>query len=121
MADAVSSNGERRHAGDAWRRGTDARPRGRGAAGNGERRQIPMRNGITIVVLHNEGCPTTAKTVELIRTCVSEMNVAAQLRQVLVRTQEEADAWRFLGSPTVQVDGRDIDPAVRANRNFGFM
>ncbi len=80
-----------------------------------------MRSGVTIIVLHNDGCPATAKTVELIRECVSEMKVAAQLRQVLVRTQEEADAWRFLGSPTVQIDGADIDPAVRASRNFGFM
>ncbi len=80
-----------------------------------------MRSGVTIVVLHNESCPATAKTVELIRTCVSELKIAAQLRQVLVRTQEEADAWRFLGSPTVQVDGLDIDPDVRAITNFGFI
>ncbi len=121
MADAATSNGEMRHAGDARGRETGARPPGIRTASNGERRHFPVRNGVTIIVLYNEDCPTTPKTVELIRKCVSEMKVAAQLRQVLVRTQEEADAWRFLGSPTVQVDGVDIEPAVRASRNFGFM
>ncbi len=80
-----------------------------------------MTRAVSIVVLHNKSCPATAKTVELIRTCVSELKVPAQLREVLVSTREEAEAWRFLGSPTVQIDGRDVDPAVRESRNFGFM
>jgi hypothetical protein len=28
-----------------------------------------------------------------------------------VRTDEEAEALRFPGSPTIRVDGRDVDPA----------
>jgi hypothetical protein len=28
-----------------------------------------------------------------------------------VRSQEEAEALRFPGSPTIRVDGRDVDPA----------
>jgi hypothetical protein len=39
----------------------------------------------------------------------------------LIRTQEEADAWRFLGSPTVQVNGLDIDSSARTSSIFGFM
>ena len=27
-----------------------------------------------------------------------------------VRTQEEAEALRFPGSPTIRIDGRDVDP-----------
>jgi hypothetical protein len=33
-----------------------------------------------------------------------------------VRTQEEAEALRFPGSPTIRVDGRDVDPAGAAGR-----
>ena len=80
-----------------------------------------MVKTIGIVVLHTEGCPSTPKTVERIRECTSELGIPINLREVLVRTQEEADAWRFLGSPTVQVNGIDIDPGARANNDFGFM
>jgi len=80
-----------------------------------------MSKAISIVVLHTEGCPSTPKTVERIRECTSELGIPTDLREVLVRTQEEADAWRFLGSPTIQVNGIEIDPVARANNDFGFM
>jgi len=80
-----------------------------------------MSKAISIIVLHTEGCPSTPKAVGMIRECTSELGIPADLREVLVRTQEEADAWRFLGSPTVQVNGLDIDPSARTSSIFGFM
>lgn len=80
-----------------------------------------MAKAISIVVLHTEGCPSTPKTIERIRESTSELGIPIDLREVLVRTQEEADAWRFLGSPTVQVNGLDIDSSARTSTSFGFM
>ena len=80
-----------------------------------------MSKAISIIVLHTEGCPSTPKAVGMIRECTSELAIPADLREVLVRTQEEADAWRFLGSPTVQANGLDIDPSARTSSLFGFM
>jgi len=80
-----------------------------------------MAQAVDIVVYYTHGCPATPRTVELIRKCVSELNIRAALREVPVTTQEEADAWWLRGSPTVQVDGRDIEPAVRASKSYGFM
>jgi hypothetical protein len=37
-----------------------------------------------------------------------------------VRTEEEARRERFLGSPTVQVNGRDIEPQARGRKDFTF-
>lgn len=80
-----------------------------------------MTKDISIVVLHTDGCPSTPKTVERIRECISELGMPTVIREVLVRTQEEADAWRFLGSPTVQINGIDIDSSARTSNMFGFM
>lgn len=80
-----------------------------------------MAKAISIIVLHTEGCPSTPKTVEMIRECSSKLGIPTDLRKVLVRTQDEADAWRFLGSPTVQVNGIDIDSSARTSSIFGFM
>lgn len=74
-----------------------------------------------IVVLHNETCPSTPKTVELITECILELGIHVDFRKVLVATQEEAESWRFLGSPTVQINGIDIDPSARDSKVFGFM
>jgi hypothetical protein len=37
-----------------------------------------------------------------------------------VETDEEAQRLRFLGSPTVRVDGRDVEPGVDARDDFGL-
>jgi hypothetical protein len=76
---------------------------------------------VRVAILHNEGCPSTAKTIELIEACTADMGIEIDFRKVLVKTQIEADALRFLGSPTVQVNGMDIDPSVRDSKIFGFM
>lgn len=79
-----------------------------------------MENALNVVVLYNEGCPATPKTVQLVEECVSEMGFHAEIRKILVDSREKANQWRFLGSPTVQINGVDIDPSVREEKVFGF-
>jgi hypothetical protein len=81
------------------------------------RQKKPMR----VVVLHNEGCPSTPKTIEWIETCAAEMGIEIVFQKILVTTPAEANKWRFLGSPTIQVNGMDIDPSVRDAKVFGFL
>ncbi len=80
-----------------------------------------MGKAIGVVVLHNEGCPATPKTIKLIEECISESGIHAELKKRLVSSQEEADDLKFLGSPTVQINGIDIDPTARNAIAFGFM
>ncbi|NJD61735.1 MAG: DUF2703 domain-containing protein [Deltaproteobacteria bacterium] len=80
-----------------------------------------MNKTLKMVVLYNEGCPATPKTIQLIEECISEYGFHVELRKILVSSQEEANEWKFLGSPTVQINGIDIDPAVRDAKVFGFM
>lgn len=75
----------------------------------------------SVVVLHDKGCPATPKTIELVKECILELGIDVHFRTVLVSTREEAEAWRFLGSPTVQVNGTDIEPSARDSKEFGFM
>jgi|MudIll2142460700_1097286.scaffolds.fasta_scaffold113397_1 hypothetical protein len=80
-----------------------------------------MDKALNMVILHNEKCPATSKTIELIEQCISESGIQVQLRKKLVSSQEEAKELKFLGSPTVQINGIDIDPGVRDAKVFGFM
>ena len=71
-------------------------------------------------VLYMEGCEATPPTVELVRDVAAGLGVSISLERVLIETADQAAALRFLGSPTVQVDGHDIEPAARDSLDFGL-
>lgn len=84
-------------------------------------KSLEQIKSVNVVVLHNEGCPSTPKAIELIETCVAEKGIKMNFQKILVKTQKEANDLRFLGSPTIQVNGIDIDPSARDTNIFGFM
>jgi predicted metal-binding protein len=75
---------------------------------------------MTIDILYFEGCPNHAPTVERVREVVRDLHANAVLREIEVKDAEDAARLRFFGSPTVQIDGEDIDPAVRGRLDYSF-
>ena len=73
-----------------------------------------------IQVFYFEDCPNYEPAVELIRRTADEIGVDADIELVSIDSTESADANRFLGSPTIQVEGIDIDPAARDRQDFGL-
>lgn len=63
-----------------------------------------------------EGCPSHPEAMELLREVLRERGIDAEVEVREVTTQEDAEALRFPGSPTILVDGRDIDPEGAAKR-----
>ncbi len=47
-------------------------------------------------------------------------HISIALEQILVDTPTQTKAFAFLGSPTVQVGGRDIEPEGQARTDFGL-
>ena len=75
---------------------------------------------LEIKVLYTEGCPGTPGTIELVEDVAAGMGTAIRMEQILVESPEHAMEHKFLGSPTVQVNGLDVDPAARKNTAYGF-
>jgi len=75
---------------------------------------------LQVRILYTAGCANTPQTVQRVREVARAMDIPIQIDQVQVTTQEQANELHFLGSPTVQIDGLDIDPAARAIQTFGF-
>lgn len=73
-----------------------------------------------VTVLYLEGCDATPPTVALVRDVAAGLGISFSLEPVLIQTAEQAAARRFLGSPTVQVDGQDIEPEARDSVDFGL-
>jgi hypothetical protein len=67
---------------------------------------------VDIVLLYFDGCPNWVQAAERLREAlvlVGRSNVVVEQRKI--ETSEEAIAARFLGSPSILVDGRDpFDP-----------
>lgn len=73
-----------------------------------------------IDVLCFAGCPNHRPTVERVNEVVRQLGIAATVNEIEVRQGDDPKALRFAGSPTVLVDGRDIDPAAQRGASYGF-
>lgn len=73
-----------------------------------------------IDILYFEGCPNHGPTLALVREVIHDLRVDVPVREVEVRNEDDASRLRFLGSPTVQIDGCDIEPAARTSEDFSM-
>lgn len=69
-------------------------------------------SGPVIEVLGFDGCPHTGPALELVGRVCAELELDADVRFVEVPDPGTADRLRFLGSPTIRVDGCDIEPGA---------
>ena len=81
---------------------------------------MKVLNAIDITVLYTEGCAATPATIELIRQVAEKEGIPLCLQKILVASPDQALQLEFLGSPTVQVNGLDIEPSARSSRACGF-
>ena len=63
-----------------------------------------------IEVLYVQECPHYAATLALVERVRAGLGIDTELRTSLILDQAAADQARFPGSPTVRVDGRDVEP-----------
>jgi len=84
--------------------------------------QGTTNEGNTIVVRVGSAadCVNTPPTMKLIQETALEMGLHINLSRQVVSTQEEANQYRFIGSPTVHIDGLDLQAEMRANTHYGF-
>jgi len=72
----------------------------------------------TVEVLTFAGCPHAGPALELVTRVVRELGVGADVQRVDVPDSEAAAAQRFLGSPTIRVNGRDVEPGADERSDF---
>jgi hypothetical protein len=76
---------------------------------------------MTIEVLHVPNCPNHAVALERLREILARESVDAHLNEVMVSSAEMAHSMKFPGSPTIRINGRDIEPQERETASFGLM
>jgi hypothetical protein len=73
-----------------------------------------------VEVLYFDGCPSHARLLPHLRELIDRAGVTADLSLRRVESLDAAEAERFLGSPSVRVDGRDVEPGADARRDYGL-
>ena len=67
-----------------------------------------------IELLYFDGCLSWQHTLADLQALLAEAGRDDEVRLVKVDTMEAAERLRFLGSPTVRVDGRDVESGIPA-------
>ena len=73
-----------------------------------------------IEVLYIRGCPNHELAVEQIRLAMCTEGVTAPVEEVEIQDSAMAQELSFFGSPSIRIDGLDVEPEARALMTFGF-
>jgi hypothetical protein len=73
-----------------------------------------------IELLYFEGCPSYEALLPALRALLQRQGIDERIDLRRVESPEAAERERFLGSPTVRIDGIDIDPGAGERDDFGL-
>ena len=73
-----------------------------------------------VEVLFFEGCPNLELASSRAREAIANTRASVDLHLVRVDGDADAVARRFVGSPTVRIDGKDVEGTANARTDFGL-
>jgi hypothetical protein len=73
---------------------------------------------VKLEVLYFDGCPSHERLLPALRELAREHD--AELVLTRVETAPQAQRAHFLGSPSVRVDGIDVEPGAKARTDYGL-
>lgn len=73
---------------------------------------------VRVEFLYFEGCPSWKVALQNLEEVLGEEGIEAEIVKKEITTGEEAVRHRFLGSPTILVNGLDIEERARKAETF---
>jgi Polyketide cyclase / dehydrase and lipid transport len=71
-----------------------------------------------VEILYFEGCPNHEAARTVVERVSGQLGIEPELRLVEVPSEEAAQRLHFLGSPTIRVEGEDVDPHASERRDY---
>jgi hypothetical protein len=75
---------------------------------------------VNVELLYFEGCPSYAAFLPRLERILEEAGLSGAPDLRRIGSQEEAERERFLGSPTLRIDGSDVEPGAEERVDFGM-
>ncbi len=93
--------------------------------------QLQLRDGMiaeitgldpppVIELLHVDGCPHHDALLPHLHRLLADHAIPAPITVTRIDSDQDAQRHRFLGSPTLRVNGRDVDPAAAGRTSYGL-
>jgi hypothetical protein len=73
---------------------------------------------VKVELLFFDGCPGYEELLPSLQRLAAGAGAPVEVRRV--ETPEQAETLRFLGSPTVRIDGRDVEPGAETRSDYGL-
>lgn len=73
-----------------------------------------------IQLLYFSGCPSYKEGEENLRQALKELGLGEDIEMINIETDEMAKEYKFIGSPTIRVDDRDLDPRAEGAKVTGY-
>ena len=73
-----------------------------------------------VEVLYFDGCPNHEALLPRLRVLLASAGASPHVQLVRVEDADAAERERFLGSPTVRIDGQDVEPGADQRTDFGL-
>lgn len=74
----------------------------------------------TVELLHIDGCPHHDVFLPHLLGLLADHHLALPVTMIKVESDEDARRLRFLGSPSLRVDGRDVEPGAADRIGYGM-
>jgi hypothetical protein len=75
---------------------------------------------VNIEVLYFDDCPSHEALLPRLRELMAQAGVDAPVQLKHIESVEAAEHERSLGSPTLRINGRDVDPTASERTDFGL-
>jgi hypothetical protein len=73
-----------------------------------------------VELLISPGCSSRSETEKVTREMLLDLAPGATLQTIVVDSPEKAAKLRFPGSPTVRINGWDIEPEADRSLHYGL-
>lgn len=73
-----------------------------------------------IELLYFDGCPNHEVLLPQLRSVLEREGVEEEIQLRRVESPDAAESERFLGSPTLRIDGDDVEPDANVRTDFGL-
>ena len=73
---------------------------------------------VRVEILARRNCENRRMAVIVVERVAAEMGIPVALEEIDVMSEAQAKKRRFLGSPSVRVDGLDVEPGTSGSTDF---
>jgi hypothetical protein len=89
-----------------------------GSPPSGSTPRLETARAPRVEILYFKECPNYEQACLLVEEVATELGLAPRIELVNVPDADAAARRRFLGSPTIRVDGRDVEPGAEKRTQF---